>query len=138
MASPSHKICQAKLMLYFLVYVLWYRLLLNIQFSDVRILPVKTHVSHRSVWCVRTVVRLNEPCDSLWLLFLLWLVYLPLVACGSICCCSVAFSERSSRWAQTFCLDAESMQRNQEGIIGQPRRADASPRFLHPTRPLLN
>lgn len=30
------------------------------------------------------------------------------------------FCERTSRWAQTFCLDAESMQRNQEGIIGQP------------------
>jgi len=42
--------------------------------------------------------------------------------------------ERSSRWAQTFCLAAESMQRNQEGIIGQPHIAGASPRFLHPTR----
>ena len=45
-----------------------------------------------------------------------------------------SFCERSSRWAQTFCLDAESMQRNQEGIIGQPHMAGASPRFLLPTR----
>ena len=35
----------------FLVYVLLYRLYSNIQFSGVRNLPVKTHVSLRSVWC---------------------------------------------------------------------------------------
>ena len=33
---------------------------------------------------------LCELCVSLRLFFLLWLVHLLLVACGSICCCSVA------------------------------------------------
>lgn len=49
LVSPSHKICMANLMLYFFVYVLWYKFLSNIQFSGVKNLLVKTHVSQRFV-----------------------------------------------------------------------------------------